>query len=106
MRYNGTTNLSCLPWVQSRCNTHVAKRRIHKLMKRHWLTPSGVWITDKLRSYGEVFWSHGAYVENWQHKALNNWAENSHLPTRAQKRSCDDPALQGTCNAFVSPANA
>ena len=49
-------------------------------------TPPRVMITDKLRSYGAARAKMGFHVEHRQHKALNNWAENSHQPTRRRER--------------------
>src|SRR3954468_24994737 len=43
-------------------------------------------VTDKLRSYGEAKKEIVPGVEHRQHKGLNNWAKNSHQPTRRRGR--------------------
>ena len=45
-----------------------------------------VMITDKLGSYGTAKREVMPGVEHRQHKGLNNWAENSHQPTRRRER--------------------
>ncbi len=67
--------------VQSRRNTAVAKRRLHKLLKRQGWAPR-VMITDKLASYAAAQRTIMPGAEHRQHKGLNNRAENSHGPLR------------------------
>lgn len=43
-------------------------------------------ITDKLARYGAAKKEIMPGVEQWQHKGLNNRAENSHQPTRRRER--------------------
>ena len=43
-------------------------------------------ITDKLKSYGAAKREILLGVEHRQHKQLNNWAENSHQPTRLREK--------------------
>jgi putative transposase len=45
-----------------------------------------VLVTDKLKSYAAAKREIMPGVEHWQHKRLNNRAENSHQPTRRRER--------------------
>ena len=67
--------------VQSRRNKKAAKRLFRKLLKKQGRAPR-VLITDKLKSYAAAKREIMPGVEHRQHKGLNNWAENSHQPTR------------------------
>src|SRR5437879_3468976 len=71
--------------VQSRRNTHAAKRFFRKLLKGLQYVPRVI-ITDKLRSYGAAKREILPGVEHRQHKGLNNQAENSHQPTRLREK--------------------
>src|SRR5471030_442641 len=71
--------------VQSRRDTHAAKRLMRKLLKKHGRAPR-VLITDKLKSYAAANRDLGLNVEHRQHKGLNNRAENSHQPTRVREK--------------------
>jgi putative transposase len=71
--------------VQSRRDKKAAKRLLRKLLKKQLRAPR-VLITDKLRSYGAAKREIMPGVEHWQHKGLNNRAENSHQPTRRRER--------------------
>ncbi len=68
--------------IQRRRDSRAAQLLMKKLLKSAG-TPTLLMITDKLRSYGEARAKMGFHVEHRQHKALNNRAENSHQPTRA-----------------------
>src|SRR5690348_13322274 len=63
--------------VQSRRNKRAAKRMLRKLLKRQCRAPR-VLITDKLAGYGAAKQEITPGVKHWQHKGLNNRAENSH----------------------------
>ena len=71
--------------VQSRRNTHAAKRFFRKLLKGLQYAPRVI-ITDKLKSYGAAKREILPGVEHRQHKGLNNRAENSHQPTRLREK--------------------
>ncbi|GHO47404.1 IS6 family transposase [Ktedonospora formicarum] len=70
--------------VQSRRNTHAAKRFFRKLFKGLQYVPRVI-ITDKLKSYGVAKREILRSVEHLQHKGLNNRAERSHQPTRQRE---------------------
>src|SRR5690349_6775953 len=71
--------------VQSRRNTHAAKRFFRKLLKGLQYAPRVI-ITDKLKSYGAAKREILPGVEHRQHKGLNNRAERSHQLTRLRER--------------------
>ena len=58
---------------------------MRKLLKKSARAPR-VMIADKLKSYRAARKDKGTKIEHRQHKGLNNWAENSHLPTRRRER--------------------
>ena len=70
--------------VQSRRDKKAARRLFRKLLKKQGRAPR-VLITDKLRSYAAAKREIMPGVEHWQHKGLNNRAENSHQPTRRRE---------------------
>jgi putative transposase len=72
--------------VQSRRNTHAAKRFFRKLRVRLQYVPRVI-ITDKLKSYGAAKREILPGVEHRQHKGLHNRAENSHQPTRLREKN-------------------
>jgi putative transposase len=65
--------------VQNRRNAKAAERLLCKLLKKQGIAPR-VMITDKLASYAAAKRIVMPGVEHWQHKGLNNRAENSHQP--------------------------
>ncbi len=71
--------------VQSRRDARAAKRLLRKLLKRQCRVPRVI-VTDKLASYGAARRAVMPSVEHRKHKGLNNWAENSHQPTRQRQR--------------------
>jgi putative transposase len=71
--------------VQSRRNKKAAKRFFRKLLKGLRYVPR-VMITDKLKSYSAAKREILPGVKHWQHKGLNNRAENSHQPTRLREK--------------------
>ncbi len=62
-----------------------AKRFFRKLLKGLHYVPRVI-ITDTLRSYGAAKREILPGVEHWQHKGLNNRAENSQQPTRLREK--------------------
>ncbi|GHO87025.1 IS6 family transposase [Dictyobacter formicarum] len=71
--------------VQSRRNKQAAKRFFRKLLKGLQYAPRVI-ITDTLKSFGAAKREILPGVEHWQHKGLNNRAENSHQPTRLREK--------------------
>ncbi|MDI9916817.1 IS6 family transposase [Rhodococcus sp. IEGM 1379] len=72
--------------VQSRRNGNAAKRFFRKLLKGLGYLPRVI-VTDKLASYQVAHRAMLASVEHRRSKYLNNWAENSHQPTRQRERA-------------------
>ena len=87
--------------VQSRRDTHAAKRLLRKLLKRQCRAPR-VMITDKLRSYAAAKRAITPSVEHRKHKGLNNRAENSHQPTRRRERQMKRLKSAGHAQRFLS----
>ena len=71
--------------VQSRRDAGAAERFFKQMLKGLPYVPRVV-ITDKLRSYGMAQRTLLPDVEHRQSRYLNNWAENSHRPTRRRER--------------------
>jgi putative transposase len=87
--------------VQSRRDKQAAKRLLGKLLKKQ-MWPPRVMITDKLPSYGAAKREILPGVEHWQHKGLNNRAENSHQPTRRRERQMKRFKSPGQAQRFLS----
>ena len=87
--------------VQSRPDTHAAKRLLRKLLKRQCRAPR-VMITDKLRSYAAAKREMMPSVEHRKHKGLNNRAENFHQPTRRRERQMKRFKSAGQAQRFLS----
>src|SRR5258708_33746682 len=83
--------------VQSRRNTHAAKKFFRKLLKGLQYVP-GVLITDKLASYAAAKKKIMPDVEHRQHKGLNNRGERSHQPTRVLSTCAGDARQIGTAH--------
>ena len=66
------------------------------------MRPPRVMITDKLASYGAAKPEILPGVEHWQHKGLNNRAENSHQPTRRRERQMKRFKSAGQAQRFLS----
>ena len=62
-----------------------AVKFLKKAMKKHGR--AGVFVTDKLRSYGAALKDLGAAYRQETGRWLNNRAENSHLPFRRRERA-------------------
>ena len=87
--------------VQSRRDTHAAKRLLRKLLEKQ-CRPPRVMITDKLASYGTAKREVMPSVEHRKHKGLNNRAENSHRPTRQRERQMKRFKSAGQTQRFLS----
>jgi putative transposase len=87
--------------VQSRRHKKAAKRFFRKLLKGLQYIPRVI-ITDKLRSYGAAKREILPGVEHWQHKRLNNRAENSHQPTRLREKKMRKFKSAGHAQRFLS----
>jgi putative transposase len=87
--------------VQSRKNTHAAKRFFRKLLKGQKGTPNEM-TTDKLRSYAPAKREMMASVVHCQSKYANNRAEVSHERTREQERKMRGFVSPGQAQRFLS----
>ena len=87
--------------VQSRRNKKAAKKFFQKLLKGLTYVPRVI-ITDKLKSYGAAKREILPGVEHRQHRYLNNWAENSHQPTRKCERRMRRFKSPGHAQRFLS----
>ncbi|WP_406723895.1 IS6 family transposase [Streptomyces sp. GD-15H] len=87
--------------VQSRRDTAAARRFFRHLMKKTRAAPRVV-VTDKLRSYGAAHREVMPSVEHRQSKYLNNWAENSHQPTRQRERAMKGFRSVGAAQRFLA----
>src|SRR3712207_4444273 len=87
--------------VQSRRDKRAAKRLLRKLLKRQ-MRPPRVLVTDKLASYPAAKEELLPGVEHRRHKGLNDWAENSHQPTRRRERRMKRFKSAGQAQRFLS----
>ena len=87
--------------LQSRRDTHAAKRLLRKLLKRQCCPPR-VMITDKLARYGAARRAVMPSVEHRKHEGLNNRAENSHQPTRRRERQMQRFKSAGQAQRLLS----
>ncbi len=71
--------------VQPRRNQEAAEALLRRVVDGCGDQPRVV-ITDKLASYPPALRPVLPGVEHRRHKGLNNWAENSHRPTRRRER--------------------
>ena len=71
--------------VQPKRDRIAAMRFFRQLLRANGCPPRVI-ITDKLRSYGAAKRVVMPLVAHRQHRYLNNWAENSHQPTRERER--------------------
>jgi putative transposase len=72
-----------------------------KLLKKLTSVPRVI-VTDKLRSYGAAKREMLPSVEHRQHRSLNNWAENSHQPTRQRERRMQRFKSPGHAQRFLA----
>jgi len=87
--------------VQSRRNTHAAKKFFRKLLKGLQYVPRVI-ITEKLKSYGAATREILPGVEHRQSHYLNNRCENSHRPTRQRERRMQRFKSAGHAQRFLS----
>ena len=71
--------------VQDRRDTQATKRLLHELLKRRRRAPCPL-VTDKLACCRAARRVVKPFVEHWNHKGLNNRAENSLQPTPQRRR--------------------
>jgi putative transposase len=87
--------------VQSRRNTHAAKKCFRKLLKGLTSVPRVI-ITDTLKSSGAAKREILPGVEHRQHRSLNNRAEHSHQPTRQRERRMQGLKSAGHAQRFLA----
>jgi putative transposase len=87
--------------VQSRRNTHAAKKFFRKLLKGLTYVPRVI-ITDKLKSYGAAKRELLPGVEHRQSRYLNHRCENSHRPTRQREYRMQWFTSPGHAQRFLS----
>ena len=87
--------------VQSRRDTHAAKRFFRKLLKGQCHSPNRI-VTDKLRSYGAAKRDLMPSVLHSQDRYSNNRAEVSHEHTREQERQMRRFKSPGQAQRFLS----
>ena len=91
--------------VQTRRDTKAAKRLLKRLLKKQGCPPRRM-VTDKLGSYAAARRQIMPAVEHRSHKALNNRAENSHLPLRRRERAMQGFRSPGGLQRFTSVYSA
>jgi putative transposase len=91
--------------IQTRRDTKAAKRLLKRLLRKQGCPPRRM-ITDKLGSYTAAQRQIMPEVEHRSHKALNNRAENSHLPFRRRERVMQSFRLPRYLQRFVSVFSA
>ena len=91
--------------VQRRRDTKAAKRLLKRLLKKQGCPPRRM-VTDKLGSYAAARRQIMPAVEHRSHKALNNRAENSHLPLRRRERAMQGFRSPGGLQRFTSVFSA
>jgi putative transposase len=87
--------------VTSRRDAKAATRFFRRLLRGLRFVPR-VLITDKLASYGVAHRGLIPSVEHRRSKYLNNWAENSHQPTRQRERAMKRFRSAGGAQRFLS----
>ena len=87
--------------VQSRRNKHAALKLMRKLLKKYGFVPHRM-ITDDLRSYGAATHDLGIDSRHERGRWKNNWAENSHQPTRRRERKMQRFKSPGSAQKFLS----
>ena len=86
-------------------DTKAAKRLLKRLLKKQGCPPRRM-VTDKLGSYAAARRQIMPAVEHRSHKALNNRAENSHLPLRRRERAMQGFRSPGGLQRFISVYSA
>ena len=90
---------------RARRDTKAAKRLLKRLLKKQGCPPRRM-VTDKLGSYAAARRQIMPAVEHRSHKALNNRAENSHLPLRRRERAMQGFRSPGGLQRFTSVYSA
>lgn len=91
--------------VQSRRDTRAARRLLRRLLKKQGMPPKRI-ITGKLRSYSAAKRDLMPTVDHRSHKALNNRAENSHLPLRKREHQMHGFRSAGGLQRFITTFSA
>ena len=91
--------------VQARRDTKAARRLLRRLLKKQGCPPRRM-ITDKLGSYTAARRQIMPAVEHRSHKALNNRAENSHVPLRKRERAMQGFRSPGCLQRFITVHSA
>lgn len=91
--------------VQSRRDTRAARRLLRRLLKKQGMPPKRI-ITGKLRSYSAAKRDLIPTVDHRSHKALNNRAENSHLPLRKREHQMQGFRSAGGLQRFITTFSA
>lgn len=87
--------------MQRRRNKAAAKKFLKKLLKKQGYAPRML-VTDKLKSYAAAKKELLPTVEHWQHKGLNNRAENSRQPTRLREKKMRRFKSVGQAQKFLA----
>jgi putative transposase len=82
--------------VQSKRDKHAALKLTRKLLKKYAFAPDRS-VTDDLRSYTPAACDLGIEHLHERGRWKNNWAENSHQPTRPRERKMQ--RLKSACSA-------
>ena len=88
--------------VQERRNATAAKRFFRRLLVGLKYKPRKL-VTDRLRSYGVAQREVLPGVRHRTSRYLNNWAENSHRPTRRRERQMQRFKSPEQAQRFLSP---
>ncbi|WP_339071785.1 IS6 family transposase [Methylovirgula sp. 4M-Z18] len=94
--------------LQIQRNTKAARRLLTRLLRKQGRPPKRI-VTDKLGSYSAARRKVMPNIDHWQHKGLNNRAENSHVPIRKRERIMQGfrswPGLQRFVSTFSAVRN-
>ena len=85
----------------SKRNKHAALKLMRKLLKKYAFVPQRL-VTDELRSYGAAARDLGLENRHERGRWKNNWAENSHQPTRRRERKMQRFKSVGSARKFLS----
>ena len=87
--------------VQSKRNKHAALKLVRKPPKRYAFVPERL-VTDDSRSYGAATCDLGIERLHVRGRWKNNWAENSHQPTRRRERKMQRFKSARSAQKFLS----
>jgi putative transposase len=87
--------------VQSRRNKRAALKLMRKLLKNYGFVPDKL-VTDDLKSYTAAVNDLGIAKRHERGRWRNNWAENSHQPTRRRERKMQGFKSPGSAQRFLS----